>query len=36
MFTVVFLSGMAEAGVGNKMLTPGQKQQKRHLRVPFL
>lgn len=26
---------MAEAGAGNKMLTPGQKQQKRHLRVPF-
>ena len=33
--TVVFLSGMAEAGAGNKMLMPGQKQQKRHLRVPF-
>jgi hypothetical protein len=27
---------MAEAGAGNKMLMPGQKQQKRHLRVPFL
>jgi len=26
---------MAEAGAGNKMLMPGQKQQKRHLRVPF-